>query len=80
MKKKWRITLIVLAVLIVFFEIFSIITLLKEKSNIEKKKQSLKLENDLKEKKIKEIDAQIKQLKLEQEDLKKAKGVSGNAK
>ena len=80
MKKKWKITLIVLAVLFVFFEILSITILLKEKSNIEKKKQSLKLENDLKEKKIKEIDAQIKQLKLKQEDLKKAKGVSGNAK
>ena len=80
MKKKWKITLIVLAVLFVFFEILSITILLKEKSNIEKKKQSLKLENDLKEKKIKAIDAQIKQLKLEQEDLKKAKGVSGNAK
>ena len=68
MKKKWKITLIVLAVLFVFFEILSITILLKEKSNIEKKKQSLKLENDLKEKKIKEIDAQTKQLKLEKED------------
>lgn len=53
---------------------------IKRKVEYRKEKQSLKLENDLKEKKIKEIDAQIKQLKLEQEDLKKAKGVSGNAK
>ena len=80
MKKKWKIALIVSAVLFVLFEILAITILLKEKSSIEKKKQVLKLENDKKEKKIKEIDAQIKQLKLEQEDLKKAKGVSGNAK
>ena len=80
MKKKWKIALIVSAVLFVLFEILAITILLKEKSSIEKKKQVLKLENDKKEKKIKEIDAQIKQLKLEQEDLKKAKGVSDNAK
>ena len=80
MKKKWKITLIVLAVLIVFFEIFSIITLLKEKSKIEKEINLKKSENIKKKNEVEKVESEIIRLKKEQEDLNRIKEGAKNEK
>lgn len=73
MRIKWKISLIVLAVLIVFFEIFSIIALLKEKSKIENKINLKKTENIDKKNKIKKIESEIILLRKEQGNLNRIK-------
>ena len=73
MRIKWKISLIVLAVLIVFFEIFSIIALLKEKSKIENKINLKKTENINKKNKIKKIESEIILLRKEQGNLNRIK-------
>ena len=74
MKKKWKISLMTLAAVIVLFEVFSIISLLKTKSEMKEKIRIIEIENSKKEKNINDLDNQIKKLKMENEDLKKAKG------
>ena len=74
MKKKWKISLMILAAVIVLFEVISIISLLKTKSEMKEKIRIIEIENSKKEKNINDLDNQIKKLKMENEDLKKAKG------
>lgn len=80
MKKRWKVSLIILTVLIVFFEIFSIIALLKEKSKIEKEINLKKSENIKKKNEIEKVESEIIRLKKEQEDLNRIKEGAKNEK
>ncbi len=79
MKNKLKISLMILTAIIVVLEVYSITSLSKTKSDMKRKIKIIEAENSKKEKNINDLDNQIKRLKMEYDNLKKAKG-DNNAK
>lgn len=69
----------ILTAIIVVLEVYSITSLSKTKSDMKRKIKIIEAENSKKEKNINDLDNQIKRLKMEYDNLKKAKG-DNNAK
>ena len=74
MKNKLKISLMILTAIIVVLEVYSITSLSKTKSDMKRKIKIIEAENSKKEKNINDLDNQIKRLKMEYDNLKKAKG------
>lgn len=79
MKNKLKISLMILTAIIIVLEVYSITSLSKTKSDMKRKIKIIEAENSKKEKNINDLDNQIKRLKMEYDNLKKAKG-DNNAK
>ena len=79
MKNKLKTSLMILTAIIVVLEVYSITSLSKTNSDMKRKIKIIEAENSKKEKNINDLDNQIKRLKMEYDNLKKAKG-DNNAK